>query len=156
MAKKIEMIGNSVRVTDTISGKIELSEGRAQVWYKEADLQKGRISFYDIHRPGRSSADFAFLLLDEAVDSGDISFTENTFRTFCTDNLAFSSPLTRGAFEDSLQVAAAGQVLFGATFKINCVYVDQVLRTSGYSGKGTQSITLDFAPGDGAEVYLTS
>lgn len=61
-----------------------------------------------------------------------------------------------GEFEDSLQTAVGAQVIFSALFRINRVYVDQIIQTTGYTGQGTISITFAVPPGDGAEIYLTT
>lgn len=60
------------------------------------------------------------------------------------------------AFEDSLQSATPAQTVFTATFNINRVYVDSVLFTTGYSGKGTEEITFGVGRTDGQEIYLTT
>jgi len=61
-----------------------------------------------------------------------------------------------GEFEDSLQTSVGAQVIFSALFRINRVYVDQIIQTTGYTGGGTTSITFAVAPGDGSEIYLTN
>ena len=48
MSKKIEIKGKALVVTDTVTTDIELTQPQTRVWYKEDDLQGGRISFYDL------------------------------------------------------------------------------------------------------------
>ncbi len=56
----------------------------------------------------------------------------------------------------SLQTADADQTIFTAEFNVNQVFLDQVLMTTGYSGQGTETITLDAGLYEGQEVYLTT
>ncbi len=57
---------------------------------------------------------------------------------------------------DYPKYATAGQVVFTASFNVNRVFVDNILRTTGYSGKGTSTITFDTGLSEGQEVYLTT
>ncbi|MCP3941040.1 MAG: hypothetical protein GY710_06110 [Desulfobacteraceae bacterium] len=59
-------------------------------------------------------------------------------------------------FGKSTQTATEGQTVFSAGFDINEVFVENVLRTSGYSGGGTGTITFDAGLPEGYEVYLTT
>ncbi len=59
-------------------------------------------------------------------------------------------------FQSSMQTATLNQTVFTASFEINNVFVDQVLRTTGYSGQGTKTITFDTGLLAGQEVYLTT
>ena len=97
MAKKIEIIDNALIVTDTISSKIEVSEPAKDYWYKESDLQIGRITFFDANGlKGEEQITIPFINLTDAVDSGLTPFSEATFRDFCTANLGKSSPTVEG------------------------------------------------------------
>lgn len=62
----------------------------------------------------------------------------------------------RPSFETDAQTATPGQTVFNASFDINEVFVDSVLRTTGYTGQGTQTITFTVGLTDGQEVYLIS
>jgi len=92
MSKKIEISGKGLLVTETVGGAIELSEPFARTWYKEADLIRGRISFYDLDGTNNVGGSFKPIDLADAVDSALVAFTESSFRTFCTDNLGGFSP----------------------------------------------------------------
>ena len=59
-------------------------------------------------------------------------------------------------FNDSLQVATPGQTIFTAGFRINHVFVDSIIFTTGYSGRGTVIITFDAGRTDGQEIYMTT
>ena len=92
MSKKIEIIGKSLRVTETIGNVIEISEPQGDIWYKESDLKNGRIIFYDKNgTEDVSGTNFNPINLTDAVDASLVAFTESTFRTFCTTNLGFKS-----------------------------------------------------------------
>jgi hypothetical protein len=91
MAKKIEIVGNALQVTDTVSGIVEISQPKSETWYDEAMLQAGTVKF--ISRKLFSAADEQMLYpqfaLADAVDSVDAPFTESTLRTFNQTNLGF-------------------------------------------------------------------
>ncbi len=103
MAKKIEIVGKALVVTDTVSGTIELTQPPVRTWYKEDDLQVGRISFYDLDGTEDISGTFDPINLADAVDGSLVAFTESTFRTFAQDNLGFNSPVT-GALTNVVDV----------------------------------------------------
>ncbi len=90
MAKKIEIVDKALVITDTISGKIELTQPPVRTWYKEDDLQIGRISFYDLDGTEDISGTFDPINLADAVNSSLVAFTETTFREFAQGNLGFS------------------------------------------------------------------
>ncbi len=52
--------------------------------------------------------------------------------------------------------ATAGQTIFTVSFNVNSIFVDSILWTTGYSGKGTNTITFDTGLSEGQEVYLKS
>lgn len=93
MAIKIEIIGNYLQCLDTVSGKIVISEPFKSTWYKESDLQIGRIIFYDKDGIGGDLAitkNFPVINISDAVDGGLVSFTEATFRSFAVSSLGAS------------------------------------------------------------------
>ncbi len=47
MSIKIEIIGNALVCTDTVTSDIIISQPSKDTWYKEDELQIGRIIFYD-------------------------------------------------------------------------------------------------------------
>ena len=99
MAKKIEIIGSALVLTDTISGVIEGSQPAKEWWYSEAELQSGIIKFESLRFLSESTEYELYknTSLAVAVDSTDTPFTESTFRTFCTANLGKSSSSDAGA-----------------------------------------------------------
>ena len=100
MAKKIEIIGSGVFITDTISGIKEVSQLAKDTWYLEKELINSRIQMYDTNGTNdlANKSVFPTIALAVAVDSTGTPFTASTFRTFCTDNLGKSSLVT-GAIE---------------------------------------------------------
>lgn len=105
MAKKIEIQGSAITITDTISGLIEVAHPSKDTWYKQEDLDNGRISLYDSNGTtgrGMSSIEFPPIDLSDAVDSSDLSFTAVSFKEFCQNNLGYN------AQAQSLSVTALG------------------------------------------------
>ena len=101
MAEKIEIINNALVVTNTGTGIISISEPAKDYWYKEFDLQAGRIVLYDANGlKGDQQIVYKPIPLadDNAINSALTPFTEATFRTFVFDNLGKSS-LGTGAIE---------------------------------------------------------
>lgn len=103
MAKKIQIVGSALTVTDTVSGLIILSQPSRDIWYKESDLQNlQRISFYDangIKGSGVYTKEIPVISLSEAIDENDIAFNEITFREFATNFLGRKSFLGSGGIE---------------------------------------------------------
>ncbi len=59
-------------------------------------------------------------------------------------------------FDEVTYYATSGQTTFSASFVINSVFVDEVLRTTGYTGKGTTEIVFSSGLSALQEVYLKS
>lgn len=92
MAKKIEIIGQSLVITDTDTSKVLFDAPKSEYYYKIKDLQEQSIiNFY--HRDeGDNAVDTPDnIVLSDAVDSGDTPFNESTFQTFARENLGFRS-----------------------------------------------------------------
>ena len=93
MAKKIEIIGSALVVTDTVSGLILISQPSRDIWYKESELtENNRIAFYDCNGLNGSqiySDEMPLIFLEDAVDATLVSFTAETFRQFCTNFLGY-------------------------------------------------------------------
>ena len=97
MAFKIEIVNNALSVTETISGDIAVFQPNGYTWYEEDSLVGGFVKFYgttdqnekntnkyEYNKVGRSFKGFP---IAECVDSGDVVFTAETFRTFASLNL---------------------------------------------------------------------
>tara|TARA_R110000803_G_scaffold63443_1_gene124112 strand:- start:8200 stop:9273 length:1074 start_codon:yes stop_codon:yes gene_type:complete len=94
MSKKIEIIGAGLVITDTVSGLIEVSQPAKEVWYNEVKLQAGTVKIESIRFLSESEEYILYpeFSLANAVDTDSVAFTESTFRTFCTSNLAPQAP----------------------------------------------------------------
>lgn len=102
MAKKIKIDGNFLTVTDTVSGLIDSPQPipAKEMTYNEAKLRTGIIQF-ETTRFLSNSTEFELyppFPLANAVNSGDVAFTESTFREFCLQNLGKSSPESGAEF----------------------------------------------------------
>ena len=93
MAKKIEINGSALIVTDTISGLIIISQPSKDIWYKEKDLSEiDRVSFYDangIQGGAIYSKDLVPFQLSEAIDKDGTPFNQASFREFCVNYLGY-------------------------------------------------------------------
>ena len=98
MAKKIEIQGKALTVTDTDSGIIELSQPKKSIWYSEDALQNlSRISFYDsdgINGEFTYNPEIPHYQLSECIDPNDIAFTITSFREFCENFLGSNASFT--------------------------------------------------------------
>jgi hypothetical protein len=87
MAKKFEILKDDfLRVTDTVSNKIELLEPKSNVFYNAVSLNKGEIKMYFVQGVNKSNSIFFKTTIGEAIDGSDVVFTAQTFEDFCTDN----------------------------------------------------------------------
>lgn len=90
MAKKIEIIGQSLVITDTDTSKVLFDAPKSEYYYKIKDLQEQSIiNFY--HRDeGDNTVDKPDnIILSDAVNNNNNPFNENTFQTFARENLGF-------------------------------------------------------------------
>ena len=101
MAFKIEIVNNALSVTNTISTEIELFQPTSFTWYEEDSLKSGFVKFYGItdqinkdtnkYEYNKVGNSFAGYPIAECIDSTDTPFTDETFRTFTSDNLGKSN-----------------------------------------------------------------
>ena len=98
MAKKIEIIGSALVVTDTVSGLVEVSQPAKDAWYNEDYLKTDVIKFENIRFISETTeADiYEVIPMADAVNSSLVAFTESTFRTFCLSNLGSASSSASG------------------------------------------------------------
>ena len=90
MAIKIEIIGNALICTNTVSTLITIAQPTKGTWYDEERLQSGVVQFYDSSDTDGKNAiteDFPLIFLADAVDDALTPFTEETFRNFSVSNL---------------------------------------------------------------------
>ena len=120
MAKKIEIIGSALVVTDTVSGLVEVSQPAKDAWYNEDYLKTDVIKFENIRFISETTeADiYEVIPMADAVNSSLVAFTESTFRTFCTLSLgnAGSSGLSSSSNETSVVNSTTTLLTNGSVF----------------------------------------
>lgn len=87
MAKKIEITGNALIVTDTVSSDILIEEPKKMVYYSVDSLAVGIILLQISDGSTSRRTGLIEIPLSEAVDSTDTPFTDATFRAFSRTNL---------------------------------------------------------------------
>jgi len=101
MAFKFEIINNALQITDTLSSEVLIYLPARDAWFNENDLDKQKVVVYGVSGHERESREFD---LTDCIDNDDVSFTESSFRTWCSLNLGFSSgeqtPLKKQGFID--------------------------------------------------------
>ena len=89
MAKKFEIIGNSLQITNTDSNEILLSEPRGSVWYLEDKLKQGVVRVSNID-PEDNAVIFS-CGLSETIDKEGSDYNEDSMRLFFQINLGNKS-----------------------------------------------------------------
>jgi surface protein len=91
MSKKIEILSNSVVITDTITGIEELDKAKSYVYYDIKSLNAGRISL-NFKSGNISGVTEVFSCnLADAVDTELVAFTIESFKSFARLNLGFKT-----------------------------------------------------------------
>ena len=88
MAKKIEIIGQSLVITDTVTSQVLFEAPKSQYYYKAKLLSQGYIKIYNLDVKD-ATVNMSNIALSDAVDSTDTPFNEASFRTFARENLGF-------------------------------------------------------------------
>lgn len=89
MAKKLEIVEQSLVVTDTVTSDVLLDVPKSDFYYRSDRLDDGYISLYNTDYQSKGFIGIPEFKLADAVDSADASFTDSTFRAFCRENLGF-------------------------------------------------------------------
>jgi len=120
MSKKIEIIGSALMITDTVSGIIETSQPKTEVWYNEPKLQNDRIKIESIRFLSESTENDLYPEFDlaDAVDSSLVAFTQSSFRTFCHSNLGSQSEAAINIALERAQGNISGESTFDKFGKI--------------------------------------
>lgn len=163
MAKKIEIIGQALVITDTVASKVLFEAPKGEYYYHVKTLvNNGKIKFYNIDHEDNAVARPPIVDLSEAIDSGDVAFTESSFQTFARENLGFktasggsgavgtlqqvtdqgATTSTNTGFLGNLAVGAAATP-FGAKFGVD-------LGTLAGSGAFMAVNSVDFEPTSGS------
>lgn len=90
MSKKIEIIGKSLVITDTVSSEVILDVPKSEYYYKIKKLvEDSQIVLYNLDFKDNINSKPALIFLSEAVDSALTPYTEESFISFCRNNLGF-------------------------------------------------------------------
>lgn len=112
MAKKYEIIGNDLYITDTVSGAVEFQEAAKECSFINKELLNGEIEItYPLVSNESSSIKFRSTIGDESIDSTLTPFTEATFRTFCSTNLGGSGTGESGGGAESNAVSTLNSTI---------------------------------------------
>lgn len=117
MAYKIQIIDNALQVSDTMSGDVLIDPPSNGVWYKVESLSNGYIKFFGTTWMNErtlneyKNTDFVGFPIGECVDVNDTTFTAETFRAFCYENLSFSSASGSGANGQAIARSLVTQTL---------------------------------------------
>lgn len=87
MAKKFEIKGQSLVITDTVSGLEVGSFPKSDIYFDIHDLKDGQITLYDLSGVNLSASTVFKVALSDAVNSAGTVFTENSFKSFVYNNL---------------------------------------------------------------------
>ncbi len=91
MADRFSIINNALVITDTSDSSVSKDFPARDIYYNSAELDNDRVVLYDTNGVNdRGSIVFQGDLAD-AEDSAGTAFTAASFRTFCRENLGFSS-----------------------------------------------------------------
>lgn len=92
MAKKFEIIGSALIVTDTISGNTLLDMPSRDAYYNYKELEANSVvRIYDTNGTNSTGIGEVTFLLSECVNESDVSFTESTFQDFVRSSLGFNT-----------------------------------------------------------------
>lgn len=91
MAIKIEIIGNSLVLTNTVTSDVIFDAPKSEYYYNKGQLQNGEICFYNIDLSNESRKTPPRFDLSDVVDSEEASLSESDFVTFCRQNLGFKN-----------------------------------------------------------------
>ena len=91
MSKRIEIIENSLVITDTITNVVEIDIPKDLVYYNNTKLiEEGIIVFFITHSLNNNVPTPTAIALSNAVNSLGVPFSVNSFITFAQNNLAVS------------------------------------------------------------------
>lgn len=88
--KKFEIINQSVVVTDTITGTVELDMPKGNVYYRHDKINNLGIDIVDLSSDYNNTVLFS-CLVSEAVNDALVPFTKATFTDFARLNLGFKT-----------------------------------------------------------------
>ena len=93
MATKIQIIEQSLVITDTATGEVKFDAPKAEYYFKISDLKEDNIiTFYNLDYDDNIQSKADKIKLLDAVDESGVAFTESTLVAFCRGNLGFKTP----------------------------------------------------------------
>lgn len=103
MAKRIEIISQSVIITDTDTGVVLFDAPKAEYYYKIDKLvRENKVELYNLDHEDNISARPPILSLGDVVNSSDVAFTVATFQDFARTNLGFKTASGSSGAVDSV------------------------------------------------------
>ena len=92
MAKKIEVVGQALVITDTVSSNILFEAPKGEYYYDiKALFNQGKIKFYNLDHEDNATVRPPIIALSDAVNSADAAFDIASFQTFSRENLGFKT-----------------------------------------------------------------
>lgn len=100
---KLEIIDNALVITNVTNAYIAGEYPARDIFFDAEELRESKISLYDTNGTTKKGSLVLLAPLDNVVDSGDVTFTDASFRAFCRSSLGFSSvPGGSGTLEETL------------------------------------------------------
>jgi hypothetical protein len=128
MAKRIEIIGVALVVTDTITGTVEYDKPKAECYYDNRLLDQGKVQLL-IKSNASPFQPLAIYNLADTQDSVGATFNVATFRFFARNSLGFNS--ASGGSEAVLYAQQDG-LQFGTRTLDNSITWTDVISTYTY------------------------
>ena len=162
MAKKIEIINNSLVVTDTISGVVDIEHPKRDVFFHNDKLNDGDIKLIDTDGVNIKASGISFEQpLANCVDAALAVFTEATWRAFARTSLGFNAPSggNEGLVTDVFNVVDPGKSVFKTSKDIVGGFImtedglDNLLRSS--SKTASDQVTTTTTVPAGVTVKIT-
>ena len=140
MANKFQVSGQILTITDTVTNKTLVKSPKADLFYYIEALESTipSIKLYDISGANSSGGATTFsCLLSTAIDSSDVPFTVETFKTFADSNLGFKA----ASLETDPIYGASEAALFVSGDKAK---LDTVTNKWGLQGNSGTNPATDF------------
>jgi hypothetical protein len=112
MAKKFEIVGQSLVITDESIPKVLFDFPKGEVYYDSALLiNEGIIKINNIDALDNAIVSASRVLLTDAVDGTGTPFTESTFISFARTNLGFKTASGGSGAGDQVASSGTGTVI---------------------------------------------
>jgi hypothetical protein len=98
MSKRIEIIGGSLIVTDTVTSVIEAELPSSDAFYNHESLDRDeKVKIYNSNGTNFREPNVFIALLSECVDKDLVVFTKSSFRDFARENLSGTASYSGGS-----------------------------------------------------------